>query len=164
MQVILSWREGLATMRWGATTMLPNFLTAPLVRISSWPSEHGFPVFGGQSPFCLRLGKLFQENMHSCCMCLMARVRGWVGVAAAVLRAEIWTIVMFCILSLQEINNELKSTKPVDLVTPWKESYDQPRQHIKKQRHYFANKGPSSQGYGFSGGHVWMWELDYKES
>ena len=42
---------------------------------------------------------------------------------------------------------------------------DQPRQHIKKQRHYFANKGPSSQGYGFSSSHpVWMWELDYKES
>ena len=37
-----------------------------------------------------------------------------------------------------------------------KESYDQPRQHIKKQRHYFANKGPSSLGYGFSSGHVWM--------
>ena len=37
---------------------------------------------------------------------------------------------------------------------PWKESYDQPRQHIKKQRHYFANKGPSSQGYGFSSGRV----------
>ena len=43
-------------------------------------------------------------------------------------------------------------------------SYDQPRQHIKKQRHYFANKGPSSQNYGFSSSHVWMWELDYKES
>ena len=40
--------------------------------------------------------------------------------------------------------------------TPWKESYDQPREHIKKQRHCFANKGPSSQGYGFSIGHVWM--------
>ena len=50
------------------------------------------------------------------------------------------------------------------MLTPWKESYDQPRQHIKKQRHYFVNKGPSSQGYGFSSGHVWMWELDYKES
>ena len=47
--------------------------------------------------------------------------------------------------------------------TPWKKSYDQPRQLIKKQRHSFANKGPSSQGYGFSCGHVWMWELDYKE-
>ena len=50
------------------------------------------------------------------------------------------------------------------MLTPWKESYDQPRQHIKKRRHYFANEGPSSQGYGFSSGHVWMWELDYKES
>ena len=49
------------------------------------------------------------------------------------------------------------------MLTPWKESYDQPRQHIKNQRHYFVNKGPSSQGYGFSSGHVWMWELDYKE-
>ena len=45
-----------------------------------------------------------------------------------------------------------------------KESYDQPRQHIKKQRHYFVNKGPSSQDYDFSSSHVWMWELDYKES
>ena len=43
------------------------------------------------------------------------------------------------------------------------ESYDQPRYHIQKQRHYFANKGSSSQGYGFSCGHVWMWELDCEE-
>ena len=50
------------------------------------------------------------------------------------------------------------------MLTPWKESYDQPRQHIKKQRHYFVNRGPSSQGYDFSSSHVWMWELDYKES
>ena len=49
-------------------------------------------------------------------------------------------------------------------LTPWKKDYDQPRQHIIKQRHYFANKGPSSQGYSFSSSHVWMWELDYKES
>ena len=41
---------------------------------------------------------------------------------------------------------------------------NQPRQHIQKQRHYFVNKGLSSQGYGFSSGHVWMWELDFKES
>ena len=47
---------------------------------------------------------------------------------------------------------------------PWKKSYDQPRQHIKKQRHYFTDKGPSSQSYGFSSNHVWMWELNYKES
>ena len=40
--------------------------------------------------------------------------------------------------------------------TPWKKSYDQPRQRIKKQRRYFANKGPSSQGYGFSSSHIWM--------
>ena len=46
-------------------------------------------------------------------------------------------------------------------LAPWKESYDQSRQHIKKQRHYLANKGPSHQGYGFSSGHVWMWELDF---
>ena len=45
-----------------------------------------------------------------------------------------------------------------------KESYDQPRQHIKKQRYYFANKGLFSQGCGFSSSHVWTWELDYKES
>ena len=50
------------------------------------------------------------------------------------------------------------------MLAPWKKSYDQPRQHIKKQRHYFANKGLSSQSYGFSRSHVWMWKLDYKES
>ena len=50
------------------------------------------------------------------------------------------------------------------MLTPWKESYDQPRQHIKKQRYYFAHKGLSSQGYGFSGGHVWMKEMDCEES
>ena len=49
-------------------------------------------------------------------------------------------------------------------LTPWKKSYDQPRQHIKKQRYYFANKCPSSQGYSFSSSHVWMWLLHYKET
>ena len=49
-------------------------------------------------------------------------------------------------------------------LAPWKKSYDQTRQHIKKQKHYFANKGPSSQSFGFSSSHIWMWELDYKES
>jgi len=54
-------------------------------------------------------------------------------------------------------------------ISLWKESLEEKlwqhikRQHIKKQRHYFANKGPSRQSYGFSSGHVWMWELDYKE-
>ena len=50
------------------------------------------------------------------------------------------------------------------MLAPWKKSYDQPRQHIKKQRHYFANKVPSSQSCGFSSSHVWMWELDHEES
>ena len=49
-------------------------------------------------------------------------------------------------------------------LAPWKKSYDQPRQHIKKQSHDFTYKGPPSQSYGFSCGHVWMWELDYKEN
>ena len=47
--------------------------------------------------------------------------------------------------------------------TLWQKSYDKPRQHIKKQRLYFANKGQYSQSYGFSSGHVRMWELDHKE-
>ena len=67
----------------------------------------------------------------------------------------------------------LGASKPLQMVTaamklkmlaPWKKSYDRPRQHIKKQKHYFANKGPSSQSYDFSSSHVWMWELVYNES
>ena len=50
------------------------------------------------------------------------------------------------------------------MLATWKKSYDKFRQHIKKQRHYFADKCPSSQSYGFSSSHVRMWELDYKES
>ena len=50
------------------------------------------------------------------------------------------------------------------MLAPWKKGYDQPRGHTEKQRSYFANKSPSSQSYGFSSGHVWMWELEYKES
>ena len=57
-----------------------------------------------------------------------------------------------------DCSHEIKKT-----LTPWKESYDQTRQHIKKHRHYFVHKGPSSQGYGFSSGHVWMRELDCEE-
>ena len=54
--------------------------------------------------------------------------------------------------SLQMVTTAMKLKE----FTPWKGSYDQPIQHIKKQRHYFANKGPPSQGYGFSCSHVWM--------
>ena len=51
---------------------------------------------------------------------------------------------------------ESDTTERLHFTTPWKEGYDQPRQHIKKLRHYFANKGTSGQGYGFSSGHAWM--------
>ena len=54
-----------------------------------------------------------------------------------------------------DCSHEIKRMFP-RMLTPMKECYDQPRQHIKKQRHYFVNKGPSSKGYGFSSGHVWM--------
>ena len=50
------------------------------------------------------------------------------------------------------------------MLSPWKKSYDKPRQHIKKQRHYFTNKGPSSESYGISSSHVWVWDVDSKES
>ena len=62
--------------------------------------------------------------------------------------------------SLQMVTAAIKLKHACSL----EESYDQTRQHIKKQRHYFAKKGWSSQSYGFSSSHVWMWELDYKES
>ena len=55
--------------------------------------------------------------------------------------------------SLQMVTAAMKLK---DETTPWKESYDQPRWHTKKQRHYLANKGPFSQTYGFSSGHIWM--------
>ena len=54
--------------------------------------------------------------------------------------------------------------EPWKTLAPWKKTYNQPRQHIKKQRLYFGNRGQSSQSYGFSNRQVWMWELDYKES
>ena len=50
------------------------------------------------------------------------------------------------------------------MLAPWKKSCNQPRQNVKKQTHYFNNKGPSNQSYGFPSSHVWIWELDYKES
>ena len=72
----------------------------------------------------------------------------------------VWWLILFfwAPKSLQMVIAAMKLNDAYSL-----ESYEQPRQHSKKQRHYFA-KGPSSQGYGFSCGHVWMWELDYKES
>ena len=55
--------------------------------------------------------------------------------------------------SLQMVTAAMKLKK---MLAPWKKIYELPRQHIKKQRHYFADKGPSSQSYGFSSSHVWM--------
>ena len=55
-----------------------------------------------------------------------------------------------------DCSHEIKTYLRLLMLTPWKKSYDQPRQHIKKHRYYFANKGLSSQGYVFSSGHVWM--------
>ena len=63
------------------------------------------------------------------------------------------TLFSWALKSLQMVTAAMKLKDTYSL----EESYDQPRQHIKKQRYYFANKGPSSQGYGFSSGHVWMW-------
>ena len=62
--------------------------------------------------------------------------------------------------SLQMVTAAMK----LKTLIPWKKSYDQPRQHIEKQKHYFANKSLSSQGYGFSSGHAWMQQLDCEES
>ena len=64
-----------------------------------------------------------------------------------------------CICRIGDCSHEIKK-----MLAPWEKSYKKPRQHIRKQRHYFPNKGPSSQSNGFSSSHVWMWELDYKES
>ena len=64
----------------------------------------------------------------------------------------IYLFIYFAPKSLQMVT---AATKLKEL-TSWKERYDQPRQHIKKQRHYIANKGLSSQGYSFSSGHVWI--------
>ena len=75
----------------------------------------------------------------------------------------IWKLKVICPKVFYKWGNSGWSYFP-QLQSPWKESYDQPRQHIEKQRHYFVNKDLSSQGYGFSSGHVWMWELDCEES
>ena len=61
------------------------------------------------------------------------------------------TLFSWALKSLQMVTADMKLKD-----APWKKSYDKPRQHIKKQRHYFTNKGPSSQGYGFSSNYVWM--------
>ena len=72
------------------------------------------------------------------------------------INGETIEIVRDFILGGSKITADGNCSHEIKTLTPWKGSYDQPRQHIKKQRHYFVNKGLSSQGYGFSCGHVWM--------
>ena len=71
-------------------------------------------------------------------------------------------VIIFLPRSKHLLISWLQSSSAVILEPP-KIKSDQHRQHIKKQRHYFANRGPSSQSYGFLSSHVWMWELDHKE-
>ena len=70
------------------------------------------------------------------------------------------TLLFWAPKSLQMVIAAMK----LKMLTPWKESYDQPRQNIKKLRHYLTNKGSSSQSYNFSSSHVWIWELDIKKA
>ena len=67
-----------------------------------------------------------------------------------------WLTLFFFWGGASKITADGDCSHEIKRLTPWKESFDQPRQHVKKQRHCFANKGLSSQGYGFSSGHVWM--------
>ena len=80
------------------------------------------------------------------------------------IEGETVEIVSDFILGGSKITADGDCSHEIKTLAPSKKSYDQPRQHIKKQKHYFANKGLSSQSYCFSCSHVWMWELDYNES
>ena len=70
--------------------------------------------------------------------------------------SEIMETVKDFILRGSQITADGDCTHEIKTLTPWKKSYDQPRLHTEKQRHYFANRGPSRQSYGFSSSHVWM--------
>ena len=70
----------------------------------------------------------------------------------------------FKITANGDCNFTMTTAMKLKILTPWKKSYEKPRQQIKKKRHHFANKGPYSQSYGFSNSHVWMWELDHKRA
>ena len=73
------------------------------------------------------------------------------------------TLFSWALNSLSMVTAAMKLKHKELFLAPWKKSYDKPRQRIKKQRHYFSDKGPYNQGYGFSSSHVWMWELDHKK-
>ena len=74
-----------------------------------------------------------------------------------------WNSDRYYFLRLQNHHGQWLQPQNQKMLAPWKKSYDKFRQHIKKQIHHFANKGPHSQSHGFSSSHVWMWELDHKE-
>ena len=90
------------------------------------------------------------------CMCLC-----WPVYPHYVLKVEAVTDIIFLGFKITADGDGSHENKTLAL---WQKSYDKPGRHIKKQRHHFLNKGPYSQSYGFSSSHVWMWELDYKES
>ena len=85
----------------------------------------------------------------------------WSDLAAAACQIEWQTLFSWAPKLLQMVTAAMKLK---DAYSLGEKSYDQPRQHFKEQRHYFANKGPFSQSYGFSSSHVWMWELNHQES
>ena len=68
------------------------------------------------------------------------------------------------ILGGSQITADGDYSHEIKTCAPWKKSCDHPRQHIKNPRHYFANRGPSNQSYGFSSGVVWVWDSDHKDS
>ena len=72
------------------------------------------------------------------------------------------TVTDFILLG-SKITEDGDCSHEIKMLASWKKSYHKPREHIKKQRHYFADQGLSSQSYGFSSSHVWMWESDHKE-
>ena len=73
------------------------------------------------------------------------------------------TVTDFIFLS-SKVTEDGDYSHKIKTLASWKKSYDQPRQHITKQRHCFADKGPSSQSYGFPSSHACTFELDHKES
>ena len=77
---------------------------------------------------------------------------------------ETMEIVTGFILGAPKSLQVVTASMELKMLAPWKKSYGQPRQHIKKQKHYFANRSPSNQSYGFSSSHVWMSELECEES
>ena len=102
--------------------------------------------------------------MPSCPNCWWLAGKYWCSVASTTLHflpSSLWAFYYVCV----SLPNFTPFFQPWNwkMLAPRKKSYDQPRQHIKKQRHYFADKVPSSQNYGFSSSHVWMWEVDCKQ-